>query len=147
MAKKRKRSIKSAKKAAWDAFSKYIRLRDALATTGTPDMCVCITCKDTVPTKFHAGFNTLQAGHAIAGRSKNILFDEDLVYGQCQACNCIHGGRLSEYAIIMIDKFGKEWFEQKCFTARKPALNKWTIESLDKIRDQYRLKYEELLDE
>ena len=143
----RKRTIKSAKKGAWDAFSKYIRLRDSIATTGTMDTCICITCKDIVPTKFHAGFNTLQAGHAIAGRSKNILFDEDLVYGQCQACNCIHGGRLSEYAIIMIDKFGKEWFEDKCFISRKPADTKWTIDDLDEIKKTYKQKYKELADE
>ena len=145
MTKKRKRSMKSTKKAAWEAFSKYIRLRDSIATTGTVDQCVCITCKETVPTKYYAGFNTIQAGHAIAGRSYNILFDEELVYGQCQACNCIHGGRLSEYAIIMIDKFGKEWFEEKCFIARKPATKKWTINDLDEIKKIYKKKYEELL--
>ena len=145
MTKKRKRSIKSAKQGAWVAFSKYIRLRDSLATTNTTERCVCITCKETVPTKYVAGFNTLQAGHSIAGRSKNILFDEDLVYGQCAACNCIHGGRLSEFAIIMIDKFGKEWFEEKCFIARKPSETKWSIQELDEIKQKYKQKYEELL--
>lgn len=142
-----KRTIKSAKKGAWESFSKYIRLRDSIATTNSTDQCICITCSDIVPTKYIKGFNTLQAGHAIAGRGKNILFDEDLVYGQCQACNCIHGGRLSEFAIKMIDKFGKEWFEEKLFISRKPAAVKWTIESLDEIRDKYKLKYQELLDE
>ena len=47
----------------------------------------------------------------------------------------------------MIDKFGKEWFEEKLFISRKPAAVKWTIESLDEIRDKYKLKYQELLDE
>ncbi len=143
----RKRTIKSAKKGAWNMFSKYIRLRDSIATTGTTDMCVCITCKDTVPTKYHKGFNTLQAGHGIAGRSKNILFDEDLVYGQCQSCNCIHGGRLSEFAIFLIDKYSKEWFEEKCFISRKPAETRWSIQELDEIKQKYKDKYEELLNE
>ena len=142
-----KRTIKSAKKGAWDAFSKYIRLRDSLATTNSTDQCVCITCKDIVPTKKIDGFNCLQAGHAIPGRAKNILFDEDLVYGQCQACNCIHGGRISEFAVIMIDKFGKEWFEEKLFIARKPAATRWSIMDLDEIKQKYKQKYQELLDE
>ena len=145
MTKKRKRSIKSTKKAAWIAFSKYIRLRDSIATTGTTDYCVCITCLETVPTEYSKGLNTLQAGHAIAGRSKNILFDEDLVYGQCAACNCIHGGRLSEFACKMIDKFGKKWFEARCFISRKPAETRWSIQELDEIKQKYKDKYEELL--
>ena len=45
----------------------------------------------------------------------------------------------------MIDKFGKEWFEQKCFIARKPAETKWSIQELDETKQKYKDKYEELL--
>ena len=141
---KRKRTVGTAKKGAWTAFSKYIRARDSLATTGTLTHCRCITCNEVFPSDWQKHGNYIQAGHAIDGRSKNILFDEDLVNGQCSVCNCIHNGRLSEYAVIMIDKYGKEWFEEKCRFARKPAEKTWNIQDLDELRDYYKQKLEEL---
>lgn len=145
--KKKRRTVTSARKAAWKAFADYIRLRDSLLTTGTSKRCKCITCNQIFPSAWSNYETYIQAGHAIDGRSKNILFDEDLVNGQCSVCNCIHGGRLSEYAVIMIDKHGKEWFEEKCRIARLPADKPWNVVDLDEIRQIYINKKKELEDE
>ena len=42
---------------------------------------------------------------------------------------------------------GKEWFEEKCFISRKPAETRWSIQELDEIKQKYKDKYEELLNE
>lgn len=68
---------------AWKMFSKYIRVRDALKSTGTEDRCKCYTCGRFFPIK------KLQAGHYIDGRSNSILFDETTTKAQCYECNVI----------------------------------------------------------
>jgi hypothetical protein len=142
---KKRRTVGQAKAAAWKEFSMYVRLRDSLATTGTLTECKCITCGEVVPTKYYKGCkNSLQAGHAIDGRGKNILFDEEIVNGQCKVCNCVRNGRLSEYALIMIERYGKDWFDERCRLARKPAEKPWNVKDLDEIRDYYKAKISEL---
>lgn len=81
---------------AWSSFSKYIRLRDSIKTTGTTTHCVCYTCKKTEPLK------KIQAGHLSTGRNDDVLFDEDYVRGQCVACNVFCKGRQGDFAIEMI---------------------------------------------
>mgnify|MGYP003125457501 CR=1 FL=1 len=147
MPKKKKRTVSVAKKDAWKAFSEYIRLRDAIKTTKSKTRCRCITCGNVYPIAWQRDGVYTQAGHAIDGRAKNILFDEDLVNGQCSACNCVHNGRLSEYALIMLERYGKEWFEEKCRIARLPAEKPWNVVDLDEIRDHYKAKKKELEDE
>ena len=142
----KRRTVGKAKAEAWKVFSRYIRLRDAVATTGSIDKCKCITCGETFPTfydKVRKG-SYIQAGHAIDGRGKNILFDEDLVNGQCNVCNCIHNGRLSEYALIMVDRLGREWFDEKLIYARRVAKKPWSVGELDEIRDFYQEKVNKL---
>ena len=76
--KKRKKTTPRTK--AWNAFSKYIRLSDAIKTTGNQDYCVCVTCGRTYPA---FGLGCIQAGHFVPGRTNAILFDEECVRGQC----------------------------------------------------------------
>ena len=52
----------------WDLFSKYVRLRDCLETTGSIKRGKCFTCSKELP------FNELQAGHFISGRHNANLF-------------------------------------------------------------------------
>ena len=146
MKRKTKRpSIKTAKAKAWKAFSRYIRLRDSLATTGTLTECVCATCGKRLPTFFvNRQTNYIQAGHAIDGRGKNILFDEEAVYGQCQVCNVVFNGRLPEYTLLMEAKYGKEYWAEKIAFARKPAKMSWRIPALDEIREKYTALTEEI---
>lgn len=88
-------------------FSKYIRTRDCLATTGRADKGRCVTCGRVFD------FKELQAGHAIGGRNNSILFDEELVNAQCRGCNGYGGGKYGEYSVWFIKKYGLERWEEK----------------------------------
>ena len=137
-------SVTASKKKAWKAFADYIKTRDALKTTGTLTHCVCVTCGGTFPVAYQKQGAYIQAGHAIDGRGKNILFDEDLVNGQCSACNCVFNGRLPEYAGIMIKKHGQEWWDEKCRFARKPAAQSWKAFMLMEIESEYAARLADL---
>lgn len=115
-AKKRKKKTPhaSAKDKAWAAFSMYIRVRDSLATTGTTEYCVCITCAvrgDTAPKEF----KHIQAGHAVGGRGNAVLFHEEITNGQCDYCNAQGrfglSGDYGNYAIALIKRHGIEHTE------------------------------------
>lgn len=89
------------KKKAWKYFSIYIRTRDCIKTTGSPEYGMCVTCDR----RFH--FKELQAGHYVSGRNNAVLFDEDLVHAQCMRCNVWLHGNLSAYAVFMYSKYTK----------------------------------------
>ena len=84
----------------WPVFSRYIRMRDCLATTGTVTYGKCVTCGRTL------AFGKLQAGHFIPGRTDAILFDADQVYAQCYRCNMKLQGMWHKYFLFMQAKFG-----------------------------------------
>jgi hypothetical protein len=132
--KTKKRKIK--KPTVWSNFSKYIRLRDCLATTGTTDYGTCVTCGR----RFH--YKKLQAGHAIGGRSNSILFDEELVNAQCYMCNMYGNGRGAEYSVWFIKKYGIEKWEEKIRIARQVGVKL----DLEEINRKYKRKIGELLD-
>jgi len=95
------------KKKTWKAFSDYIRTRDCLLTTRTLERCRCVTCRK------EFSYSEIQAGHAIGGRNNSILFDEELVNGQCKGCNGFGNGKYAEYSVWFIKKYGiKEWEEK-----------------------------------
>ena len=100
-----------AKDKAWKAFSDYIRLRDSLLTTGTPDNCICVTCSVRGDTSWKP-YKAIQAGHAVGGRGNAVLFHEELANGQCGYCNRKPpmglGGDYGNYAIFLIEKYGIE---------------------------------------
>ncbi len=85
---KRKYTLTWWKGKAWEEFSKYIRIRDALRTTGTIENAVCCSCSKIYPS---FGKGCLQAGHFIPGRRAAILFEETGVHGQCYWCNSNNG--------------------------------------------------------
>lgn len=130
-----------AKDTAWKWFSKYIRLRDCLKTTGKKDRGKCVTCNKEFP------FKQLQAGHCIGGRNDSILFDEELVNAQCAECNrsVTHGGKGGNYAkyhLWYIRKYGEEGFEEKIRLSNQ--IKKISGPEFREISDEYRLKYKEL---
>ena len=134
----RKLSHKSSgpKATAWSWFSKYIRLRDALATTGSPDSCRCITCGIVWP------IDQIDAGHAIPGRTGGILFDETIVFGQCHPCNREGNGERQAFKKVLVEMHGLEWYEIK-EQARKTCTKLGDFEC-KLISDEYRKKYNEL---
>ena len=75
------RSRKTQENATWKAFSKYIRARDAIRTTGTLANVECFTCGQILPT------GASQAGHIVSRAFNGALFNEKVVFAQCAHCN------------------------------------------------------------
>lgn len=121
------------KNTAWKWFSKYIRLRDCLNTTGNPEYSKCVTCGRIKP------FNELHAGHGIGGRSNAILFDEEIVHAQCVSCNYHKKGNYELYIPILIERHGQEWYDLKVAFSKKPCKLDFKA-----ISDYYRIKYKKL---
>lgn len=92
---------KKAKAKAWKAFSKFIRLRDCILTTGTKEEGVCYTCGKTFP------IGKLQAGHLVHGRTNGVLFDEYIVKAQCYQCNIPRGGEQAKFFIHAVEEHSK----------------------------------------
>lgn len=91
---------------AWNEFSRYVRVRDCLKTTGLPFVGFCITCEK----RYHIAY--LQAGHCIPGRTNAKLFDKNLTHAQCRFCNEVKHGEQKKYEAKMVEKYGKDEFEQ-----------------------------------
>lgn len=124
-----------AKADAWSEFSRFIRVRDCLETTGLAFVGRCITCDR----RFHIRY--LQAGHCLPGRSNAKLFDDKLVHAQCRYCNEFNHGERKKYEIKMVEKYGLDEFEQMRIDARK------TIPYMDceQIAKTYKDKYVKLM--
>lgn len=144
--KKKAESRSQLKNKAWKAFSDYIRLRDCLLTTGTPDNCICITCNERGDPSWKP-YKQIQAGHAVGGRSNAILFHEEIVNGQCGYCNQKPpmglGGDYGNYAIALIKRHGLEHVEQ--LQALKRAEKKLSMADLREITTKYKEKRAKLL--
>lgn len=123
----KKQTVSSLKKLVWKDFSKYIRLRDCLETTGTLTKGKCVTCHKVFP------FEDLQAGHFIAGRSGENLFDERGCYAQCKVCNVFNHGNLEEYYPFMLKRWGEEVIEELKREKRTPK--RWTLPELETERE------------
>ena len=137
--KPKRKPITKLKKEAWDAFSKFIRLRDCLVTQGSTEFGSCITCGRV----YH--FKELQAGHFVDSRTKPVLFNEDIVYAQCYGCNIPKKGNKDAYTPKMVEMFGTaqtlEFLE-----LRHNKDKTWTRQELEDILALYTRKYAELLE-
>lgn len=99
--KKRKQTdFKRAKARCLAAMSRYVRLRDCIATTGDSDRGRCVTCNRIYP------FKKLQAGHFVAGRRGENLLDERGIHAQCYGCNVCDHGRTLDYLDYMLGAYG-----------------------------------------
>lgn len=101
----KKQTIRSLKKRVWRTFSRYIRLRDCLFTTGTLTHGKCITCEADLP------IGELQAGHFISGRHNAYLFSEEGVHAQCEGCNKWGGGKPLIYRRKIVELYGDGYDE------------------------------------
>jgi hypothetical protein len=132
--------IKPAKKKAWDAFSIYIRTRDALKTTGTIDYCLCVTCGRRYPVHQVGG---LQAGHFIQGRHPSVLFDERNCHAQCYGCNVMKKGNMVKYYKFMLSEYGQAVIDELELMDRQ-VLGMKAYMYLE-IADNYKKKLEVLI--
>ena len=137
--KKKRKGLQYWKEKAWDEFSKYVRLRDALATTNTKETLLCCSCGKPYPA---FGKGCAQAGHFIPGRSHSLLFRERGVHGQCYNCNHTLKGNWVEYEKFMLNKYGPEITTEE--KEAKYLLVKYTIPELMALRDKYKQKIKEL---
>lgn len=129
--KSKKTHIKLQKKATWDWFSAYIRLK----YSDDNGYCKCITCDKVL---FWKG-EGLQAGHGIAaGNGNGILFLEEVVRPQCKYCNGPLGGRPEVYVPILIDWYGKDGLDE--FAAMKLKPLKLTIKDLRGMEEEFKIK-------
>ena len=119
------------RKTAWSWFSKYIRTRDCLKTTGTTEAGRCFTCGNYKP------IEELQAGHGIGGRTNGILFDEEIVYAQCIRCNNYLRGNYENFIPYLIRLYGIDWYEDKKLKSKKPVKIDYKEESR-KWREKYK---------
>jgi len=136
--KKKQPSKKTVKDKAWRWFSKYIRLRDALKTTGTSTHVKCITCGKLLSVSF------CDAGHFVSRRYNSTLFDERNVNTQCRYCNRFLDGNLLEYRRQLIRLYG-EGIDTK-LEDKATEITKLTIEDLTNIEKEYKIKVENLVE-
>ncbi|MDB4567445.1 recombination protein NinG [Pseudomonadales bacterium] len=92
-----KQSIKTIRNRCWKLLSRLVR-GDAY--------CKCITCGKVAPAK------EMHAGHFIHGKTKKTYLDRRNVHPQCVSCNMYKSGNLGEYALYMIDHYGREVIDE-----------------------------------
>ena len=92
----------------WNLVSAYVRLRDALMTTGSLDECRCVTCGRRKPLFVRGG---IEAGHFIPGRHNSILYDVRAIHGQCSYCNDYLKGNWVPYRDYMVRMYGVDMVE------------------------------------
>jgi hypothetical protein len=126
----KKRTVKSTKARAKNAFSGYIRLRDCLKTTGTPDYGVCITCGQT------KHYDEGDAGHFVKATHSVTCFDERNANFQCINCNRFEDGRQYDHGKKLEKTLGEDVVEELIFLGHKT--HKFTIDELDDIIDKYK---------
>jgi len=129
-------SKKTIKGKAWRAFSKYIRLRDCLKTTGTLEHGKCITCGKLLSISF------CDAGHFVSRRYNSTLFDEKNCHIQCRYCNRFLNGNPLEYRRQIIRLYGEGYDTQ--LEDKATGITKLTVEDLTNIEKEYKMKVENL---
>lgn len=130
--KPKKMTYSKAKKAAWDAFSLFIRTRDSdLKGAG-----ICFTCERAYPVKL------LQAGHWIPGRHMSVLFDERNVNAQCYHCNVGLKGNPVVYYDKMLQVYGKAVCDE--LKRLDKETKKYKVFELIELKIKYDLKLEEI---
>lgn len=121
-------------KTAWNTFSKFIRLRDCLKTTGSPEYGRCYTCGAIKP------FQDLDTGHFVKSNHKDIKFHEDNVRAQCGKCNRFEGGQEAVFTVKLIDEIGREKVDWLMSRKHIPKVN-----DFEKINKEYKEKIKELI--
>jgi hypothetical protein len=116
-----------AKKRAWKAFSKYIRVRDP----------VCITCTGKTTEAGHFLHTTDKGSNPNLGGNE-IWFNEKNVNGQEGSCNRYKSGNLAEYAVKIEEKWGDGTIKELYKLRNTPK--KWTIEELLAVEELYKAK-------
>ena len=123
-------------------FSKYIRLRDCLRTTGTRTHGVCCTCGKIVP--FAGG----DCGHFISRDRLSLRYCEENAHFQCRECNRFRSGNQAVHMLHVNELHGAGTAEnllaQEILEKSNPYKYKKTKADYKAIADYYRKKFREL---
>jgi 5-methylcytosine-specific restriction endonuclease McrA len=92
--------LKKEEKKAKETFSRYVKVRDCLKTTGSEEYGKCITCGEV------KHISEMHCGHFVSGRGNSLFFEETNAHLQCAICNTSKGGNLEIYRMKMIKKYG-----------------------------------------
>ena len=133
---KPKQSVRSLKAKVWEIFSKYIRTRDCVYTTGCSSFGFCFTCGK----RYH--LKLLQAGHFIPGRHNANLFSEKGTHAQCYNCNINLKGNTLEYRRKIIWLYGEDYDEILEDEAKQAK--KFTVSELEELLEHYKEKLKEV---
>lgn len=133
---KRKPSVRKLKDQVWDIFSKYIRMRDCLRTTGCSSFGLCITCGK----RYH--IKLLQAGHFVPGRHNANLFSEKGTHAQCYNCNINLKGNTLEYRRQIINLYGEGYDE--VLEREAQQIKQFSIPELENLKRYLTEKIKEL---
>jgi len=129
------------KKKTWTEFSKYIRLRDAIKSTGTITTVICCSCGKEYPA---FGKGCVQAGHFIAGRKYSILFEPTCVASQCYNCNVNLKGNWVGYCEFMLEEYGMEEITRLIKLSKTRV--KFSIPELEEMRRRFKAAHAKLLE-
>lgn len=108
------RSRKTQELRTWQAFSKYIRARDAIRSTGTLSEVVCFTCGQRLPTA------ASQAGHIVSRTYQGALFNPKVVFAQCVHCNHNREGNHILGFFHLVEIVGYDTAVKIVFNSMKP---------------------------
>ena len=130
------------KEAAWQWFTKFIKLRDAVEDKIDPFLKYtrCRTCGKIT----ERGTKNCQAGHFIgrgSGGHSGVYWAEENVHVQCSQCNAFEQGKPKEYEEYMLRKYGKETVD---LLRIKHKINSYSTESIVALGIYYKVQYEEL---
>jgi hypothetical protein len=125
-------SISSLEKKADAVFSQYIRLRDA-DEGGTVS---CVTCQKLLFWK------EAHCGHFIKRGNRAVRYDEKNCNSQCPRCNHFLGGNDAVYAVFIIDRYGRETYDE-LMAARGKECKRYRSDYLELI-EAYQNKVKEL---
>lgn len=134
---------KRIKATAWKYFSKYIRIKECIETTGSREYGKCCDCG------LIKSFSNLDAGHCVPGRGDSILFIEDNVHIQCHSCNRSsktktrpHDGISPGYYLYMVERYGEKKVTE--LVQMKFMIGKLSTQDLVDIKNKYKDKVKEL---
>ena len=118
-------------------FSKFIRTRDAIETTGTLDEVLCVTCGKQIPV------GKADCGHFIPGRTTGVLYREDNANAMCVLCNRFRQGAWPAHEKALISKYGRDNVERlKSLYGFNPPIEEAEYRDIARC---YREKYKDLL--
>ncbi|MCL2806662.1 MAG: recombination protein NinG [Coriobacteriia bacterium] len=123
----RTRSRKWQESVTWKAFADYIKMRDAIRTTGTLAEVHCMYCG-----RRHYRAES-QAGHMISRTYGNALYNPKVVFASCSNCNLYREGNHVSGYLNLVEMVGPKQASSIVIDAMKPK--PYTMEELEDIEE------------